>query len=336
MVEKSLQAKEVKTPKKMPASVQSPKSAKRCFTLTDFIIPIKGEEDEPKVMQCNHISRLRNPRAVFPPIKKNDENPSEDVHHRYYIVGTSSEEEEDEYLSDEVLFEGDFNDEQSEEEDVTPFNVDMDNEEARLYPKNFSPIHVSIYNPHKIPEGDWQNLEQFPLPPKIHPDLLLVVSELPPNPSLDVVTTAQAEEQSDPVMEQPEVHSKLPINTTTPRKIGGIKKDTTSKPPNQAEDAIDDSPIEGLGDLQISIAPSVVPCHVASDTSGPESSDVVTIARGNVVARFSDKTSIVEKEIAELWINELFNPHPNEVCEIGRGTRLGKTISESTANLNLF
>lgn len=80
--------------------MQSPKSAKRHFTLVDFIIPIKGEDDEPEVMQCNHIARSRNPQAVFPPEEENGENSSEEAHHSYYIANTPLEEEEDEALSE--------------------------------------------------------------------------------------------------------------------------------------------------------------------------------------------------------------------------------------------
>lgn len=72
------------------------------------------------------------------PIEEDDENPSEDMHHSYYIAGTPSEDEDDEYLSDEILSEGDFNDEQWLEEDI-PFHVDIDNEEAWLYPENLHP-----------------------------------------------------------------------------------------------------------------------------------------------------------------------------------------------------
>lgn len=63
-------------------------------------------------MQCNHIAQLKNPRAVFLLKQEEDENPSEEAHHSYYIASTPSDEEENEYLSDEVLSEGDFDDEQ--------------------------------------------------------------------------------------------------------------------------------------------------------------------------------------------------------------------------------
>lgn len=66
--------------------------------------------------------------------------------------------------------------------------------------------------------------------------------------------------------------------------------------------------------LLINDALSIAPCHVASGTSGPESSDALTSARENASARFSNEIDIIEEEIAELGIKELFDPQSNEVC----------------------
>lgn len=51
--------------------------------------------------------------------------------------------------------------------------------------KIFSPIHVSIYKPSLAPKQGWstaafQSQEQFPMPPKMHPDPLPIVMDQTP------------------------------------------------------------------------------------------------------------------------------------------------------------
>lgn len=67
-----------------------------------------------------------------------------------------------------------------------------------------------------------------------------------------------------------------------------------------------------------------MPCHVSSGISEPESFDLVASTGAKTSTRFSDETGIIEKEIAELGINELFDPQRNEACNTRSGTHLGK------------
>lgn len=93
-MEKSPQTKEVKGPE------QSPKSTRRHFTLAYFIIPIKGDEDKPKIMHCNHITRSKNPWSIYLPEEENDEYLSDEVSFEeillsFYIFGALLGEEDD-------------------------------------------------------------------------------------------------------------------------------------------------------------------------------------------------------------------------------------------------
>lgn len=74
-----------------------------------------------------------------------------------------------------------------------------------MYLEDLPPIHVSIYNPHRVPKKEGESLGQFSLPPETHPDTLPIVYVPSLNLSLDEMTATQA----DPVMEKPKVQSEV-------------------------------------------------------------------------------------------------------------------------------
>lgn len=87
---------------------------------------------------------------------------------------------------------------------------------------------------------------------------------------------------------------------------------------------IDNSPIENVPDILDLTTLSIVSCHVASGTSRPGSFDLFANIGGNISARLSDETGIIEEEIVELGTNDMFDPQANEVCEVESSTQSGK------------
>lgn len=56
---------QVEQEKVQPSTSQQPsKPVKGPFTIAEFIIPIRGEEDESKILHCNYISRGTNPHVA--------------------------------------------------------------------------------------------------------------------------------------------------------------------------------------------------------------------------------------------------------------------------------
>lgn len=92
----------------------------------------------------------------------------------FYITSTPLGEEDDEYLLDKILSKTGYDDVPWKDEDDTHFQVDMEREEAWLYPEDLSPIYVLVYNPHRIPKENLLSLEQFLLPPEVHLDPLVI------------------------------------------------------------------------------------------------------------------------------------------------------------------